>query len=110
MKRFTRRNKVGEVLPVKQLNLRHEDTTSKELLTEILEALAANDDTGLKPEEMHKAKTLAKWGVRNMEIAPGGAYLLRNRHIAVHPELRFHRPCIAKQNPANKSQVLFKRK
>lgn len=62
MKRLTRRNKVGEGLPVNHINIRHEDTTSEDTLTEILEALAAYEDTDRKPEEMSKARSLAEWG------------------------------------------------
>lgn len=62
MKRLTRRSEVGEGLPVKHINIRHADTTSEDTLTEILEALAAYEDTDLRPEEMHKARSLAEWG------------------------------------------------
>lgn len=52
MERLTRRSKVGEGLPVKHLNIRHEDTTSEDTLTEILEKLAAYEDIGPTPEQL----------------------------------------------------------
>lgn len=44
---------------MKHLNLRHEDTTSEDTLTEILEALAAYEDIGLDPGELFQAKNIA---------------------------------------------------
>ncbi|SEU09521.1 hypothetical protein SAMN05443270_3101 [Lacrimispora sphenoides] len=60
MKRLTRRSNVGEGLPASHLNLMVMDTTSQDTLTEILELLAAYEDTGLSPEEIETAKSAAK--------------------------------------------------
>lgn len=44
MERLTKRSNVGEGLPIKHLNLRHEDITSENTLTEILDKLAEYED------------------------------------------------------------------
>ena len=68
MNRLTRRSKVNEGLPVKHLNLRHEDTTSEETLTEILDKLAYYEDL----EEQERLVTLSiRPGERVYESATG---------------------------------------
>lgn len=55
MNRLTRRSKVGEGLPVKHLNLRHEDTTSEDVVTEILDTLAEYEDN-------NEPRPIEEWG------------------------------------------------
>lgn len=54
MERLTKKSNVGEYLPVRHLNLRHEDTTSEQNLTDILDGLGKYEDTGLTPEEIRE--------------------------------------------------------
>lgn len=52
MERLTRKSNVGEALPVKHLNLRHEDTTSEDTLNEIIEKLSEYEELGVTPQQI----------------------------------------------------------
>lgn len=58
MDRLTRRSFVNEAFPINHLNLRHEDTTSEDTLTKILDRLAEYEDTGLTPNEIQDIKNI----------------------------------------------------